>query len=84
MHNETAKIKMWDKVMLKIGPGNSRVDICRVVPPAGADPEIGRISAESPLGAAILGHAAGETVEFETMGLPKTARILRIIPDAND
>lgn len=83
MHNEAAKIKIWDKVMLKGGPGNNRVNICRVVPPAGADPEIGRISAKSPLGAAILGRAAGETVEFEAMGLPKTVRILRIIPDTN-
>lgn len=84
MHNKEPKIKLWDKVMLKGGPGNSRVDICRVVPPAGADPEIGRISAESPMGAAVLGRSAGETVEFEAMGIPKTVRILRIIPDTND
>lgn len=84
MDNKGTKVKLWDKVMLKGGPGNSRVDICRVVPPAGADPEIGRISAESPMGSAILGRSAGELVEFETMGIPKSVRILRIIPDAND
>lgn len=84
MKNEAQKIKLWDKVMLKSGAGGNRVDIFRVVPPAGADPEIGRISAESALGAAILGRSAGELVEFETLGIPKTVRILRIIPEAND
>jgi transcription elongation GreA/GreB family factor len=69
--------------MLRRGSEGGRVDIYRIVPPASADAEVGRISAESPLGAAMLGLAAGETAEFEVAGIRKTVVVLRILPDAD-
>ena len=40
----------------------------RIVGSNEANPDIGRISDESPVGAALLGHKVGERVEIETPG----------------
>ncbi len=81
MEDGIRRIQLGDKVMLKRDAAGHRVDIYRVVPPAEADPETGRISADSPLGSAILGRAAGETVEFEVAGSSRTILILKIVQD---
>ncbi len=81
MSDARIEVKLWDKVMLRLGAGAGRVEIYRIVPHASADADVGRISADSPLGAAVLGLAAGETAEFEVAGLPRTAEVIRILPE---
>jgi transcription elongation factor GreA len=43
-----------------------------------ADPRNGRISNESPIGSALLGHKAGETVEAETPGGKIRLKIIKV------
>jgi len=43
-----------------------------------ADPRQGRISHESPIGQALLGHRAGDSVQVETPGGTLTIKILEI------
>jgi transcription elongation factor GreA len=50
----------------------------QIVGPAEANPRQGRISHESPLGRAILGHCAGDDVEAETPGGVLSFRILDV------
>jgi len=45
-----------------------------------AEPATGRISALSPLGAALLGHIPGDSVEFVAHRAARTVRILKVIP----
>jgi transcription elongation factor GreA len=49
-----------------------------IVGSAEADPGGGRISNESPLGKALLGHKIGERVSFKTPGGSVEVEILRI------
>jgi transcription elongation factor GreA len=49
-----------------------------IVGSAEADPGQGRISNESPLGKALLGHGIGDKVSFETPGGPAEMEILSI------
>ena len=47
-----------------------------------ADPTEGKLSAESPVAAALVGHRAGELVEVPTPGGPRKYRVLRLLsPD---
>jgi transcription elongation factor GreA len=50
----------------------------RIVGPTEADPKAGRVSYESALGKALIGHRAGETVEIKTPGGSYSVRITRI------
>ena len=43
-----------------------------------AKPSAGRISNESPVGKALLGHRAGETVTIQTPNGQITARIVKV------
>ncbi len=43
-----------------------------------ADPNFDRISSESPMGSAIVGHEVGETFEFESPGGNKKYKVLAI------
>ena len=43
-----------------------------------ADPRAGKISNESPIGRALMGHKAGDTVQAETPGGTITLKILEI------
>jgi transcription elongation factor GreA len=49
-----------------------------IVGSAEADPGNGRISNESPLGKALIGHKAGDRVTFKTPGGPAEMEILSI------
>ncbi len=49
-----------------------------LVGPAEADPALGRISHESPIGQAIIGKSAGDSVQVETPGGNITFNIIRI------
>jgi transcription elongation factor GreA len=55
--------------------GTDEVYQWTIVGPAEADRAAGKLSAESPVARALLGHAVGETVELQT---PRGARKLKI------
>lgn len=50
----------------------------QIVGSAEADPAHGRISNESPLGRALLGHKAGEEISIQTPGGPSRFQIVHI------
>lgn len=50
----------------------------QIVGSAEADPTHGRISNESPLGRALLGHRAGEEVSIQTPGGPSRFQIVHV------
>jgi transcription elongation factor GreA len=50
----------------------------RIVGPAEADPKAGRVSYESALGKALIGHRVGEEVEIKTPNSAYSVRIVRI------
>lgn len=50
----------------------------KIVGPSEADPREGKISDESPVGAALIGHEAGEIVKVETPGGICTYKIIEI------
>jgi len=50
----------------------------RIVGPAEADPKAGRVSFESALGKALIGHRVGDSVEIRTPGGVYSVRITRI------
>lgn len=66
-----SKVKLEDKTF------NETVEY-RIVGSSEADPREGRISDESPVGAALLGHKAGQTINVETPGGISTYKILEI------
>lgn len=49
-----------------------------IVGPAEADPRAGRISNESPLGRALLGHKAGEEIEWDSPAGRSRLKILKV------
>lgn len=51
-----------------------------VVGPTEADPAQGRLSGESPVGRALLGHSAGDTVEVTTPRGTRAYRIEKLLP----
>lgn len=58
-----SKIDVGSTVELKVGGKTVKYQI---VGPVEADPLEGKISNESPIGAALIGKKAGETIEIET------------------
>ncbi len=56
----------------------SEPEVFHMVGAQEADPRIGKISHESPIGLALMGHAAGDTVEAETPGGKIGLRFLKI------
>ncbi len=53
--------------------------VYQIVGSAEADPRQGKISDDAPVGRALIGHAAGETLEVETPGGTIQVRILEIL-----
>ena len=51
----------------------------RIVGAAEADPRNGKISNESPMGSALLGHREGDTVRVKTPGGEWTVKIVKIM-----
>jgi transcription elongation factor GreA len=49
-----------------------------LVPPGGADSRDGRISIDSPLGQALLGRRAGETVEVKAPSGNRTVTLVHV------
>ncbi len=58
--------------------GGEPEETYRIVGPAEADPKAGRVSYESALGKAMLGHRAGEEVEIKTPNGSYRVRIVSI------
>jgi transcription elongation factor GreA len=50
----------------------------RIVGPAEADPKAGRVSYESALGKALIGHRVGEEVEIKTPNASYRVRIVGV------
>ena len=71
----TGKVALGSKVTVEDEDGEMTYQI---VGPLEAAPTQGRISNESPVGRALLGHAAGDEVSFETPGGTMRMRILNV------
>ena len=54
-------VNLGDKVKVQ-EKGRKETEVFQLVGPAEANPTVGRISNESPLGRALMGHRVGETV----------------------
>jgi transcription elongation factor GreA len=61
-----------------IEEGKEEPETFQIVGPAEADPTNGKVSNESPLGRALLGHRAGDTVTVEAPGGEIVFRIITI------
>lgn len=72
---EKGVVGVGAKVTVGTDEGEETYDI---VGPAEADPRIGRISNESPLGRALLGHRAGEEVEWTSPSGTSRVKILAV------
>jgi len=69
-------IQVGSKVTIK--EGNFEAETFTIVGAAEANPREGKISNESPIGKAILGHKAGDTVKVETPGGTYNVKILKV------
>lgn len=69
-------VQLGSKVTIK--EGNFEAETFTIVGAAEANPREGKISNESPIGKAILGHKAGDTVKVETPGGTYNVKILKI------
>ena len=63
---------------MTISEDNSDEEQYTLVGPAEADPTIGRISHESPIGQAIIGKSIGDSVQVSTPGGNITFEIIKI------
>jgi transcription elongation factor GreA len=69
-------VQLGSKVTIK--EGNFEAETFTIVGVAEANPREGKISNESPIGKAILGHKIGDSVKVETPGGTYTVKILKI------
>lgn len=69
-------VQLGSKVTIK--EGNFEAETFTIVGMAEANPREGKISNESPIGKAILGHKIGESVKVETPGGTYTVKIIKI------
>jgi transcription elongation factor GreA len=69
-------IEVGTKVTIK--EGNFEAESFVIIGAAEANPREGKISNESPIGKAILGHKAGETVKVETPGGTYNVKIIKV------
>lgn len=73
----TGRIGLGSHVTV-IEEGTDTEEVFHIVGPAEADPANGKVSNESPLGRALLGHQAGESVAVETPGGGIVFRIIAV------
>lgn len=69
-------VQIGSKVTIK--EGNFEPETFTIVGAAEANPRVGKISNESPIGKAILNRKVGETVKVETPGGTYNVKILKI------
>lgn len=53
---------------VNVRSSNGKISIYRILGPSETDPAQGRISHTSPLGAALIGHSAGDSIVVQTPG----------------
>ena len=79
---DTGKPKKNDAIAVgakvTIKEGNFEAETFTIVGAAEANPREGKISNESPIGKAILGHKLGDTVKVETPGGTYNVKILKV------
>lgn len=75
-HKKTDAIQVGTKVTIK--EGNFEAETFTIVGAAEANPREGKISNESPIGKAILGHKAGDSVKVETPGGTYNVKIIKV------
>ncbi len=73
---ESDVVGLGSEVKLSFEEGGE--ETYRLVGWAEADPRQGRVSTEAPLGRALIGHRAGDEVEWEAAGGVARARILEV------
>lgn len=73
---KTDVVQIGSKVTIK--EGNFEAETFTIVGAAEANPREGKISNESPIGKAILGHKAGDVVKVETPGGTYNVKILKV------
>jgi transcription elongation factor GreA len=66
VHQETDVVNIGD--MVTIQEEDFPEEVFHIVGPKEADPRSGKISNESPIGKALMGHKIGDTVTVETPG----------------
>lgn len=71
------KVNVGSKVTVKNNATGSEMNL-EIVGSMAADPAAGKVSNESPIGGALLGHAVGETVPVTTPGGVIHLEIVRI------
>jgi len=71
---KTLTVKLGDSVTLKVGAQTMNV---KIVPTLEADPAVGKLSAESPVGKAVIGKKVGDIVEIQTPAGVQTAEIIK-------
>lgn len=74
-NNKSDRVIVGSTVCLNSDQGEQ---VYTIVGSEEANPDEGKISNESPLGKAFLGHAAGERIEVKTPGGVKTYEIMEI------
>ena len=74
--NSKGTIQLGSTVVLKLNDGTQKT--FEIVGTQETNPEKGRISYQSPLGATLLKHSAGETITIQTPAGSKEYRILEI------
>ncbi|MGB7957452.1 MAG: GreA/GreB family elongation factor [Minisyncoccia bacterium] len=72
----TGAAKLGSVVILETDDGQRKK--FEIVGPKETNPNVGRISQKSPLGAALIGKKAGDSVTIKTAGGPKEYRIAKI------
>ena len=73
--NEQGLIQVGTTVTVQ--EGENEPETYMIVGPAEADPILGRISNESPIGRALINHKAGDTVKVEAPGGSYTVVIIK-------
>ncbi|HHS97005.1 MAG TPA: transcription elongation factor GreA [Chloroflexi bacterium] len=73
----TGEVRLGSRVTV-VEDGEEGPETFRLVGPAEADPSNGRISYESPLGQALLGHRVGDVVTVEAPAGVLRFRILKV------
>lgn len=73
--NASGKVDLGSVVVLEV---DGKEKIFSILGPQETDPARGRISYESPLGAALMGHAVGDIVTIQTAGGLKTYKIIEV------
>lgn len=74
----TVTVEVAKPIKKQSAPASSTRKTFRIVGPSETDPTRGRISHTSPLGAALIGHAVGDTVTVQTPAGTQEYKIIEV------